>query len=93
MRLTGPKLGLNLRTTGAAHVTLYRTCHPSDLFMPRTSIICAIPFPSRLITMHTPTATAIVNNMMFTRRDRCGHSAGTSQTDRQTGQTDNGPIA
>jgi len=25
MHLTGPKLGLNLRTTGAAHVTLYRT--------------------------------------------------------------------
>jgi len=61
--------------------------------MPHTSIICAIPFPSRLITMHTPTATAIVNNTMFTRRDRCGHSAGTSQTDGQTGQTDNGPIA
>jgi len=31
-RLTGPKLGLNLRTTGAVHVTLYRTWHPSDLF-------------------------------------------------------------
>jgi len=32
MRLTGPKLGLNLRTTGAAHVTLYRTWCLSDLF-------------------------------------------------------------
>jgi len=32
MRLTGPKLGLNLRTTGAAHVTLYRTWRPIDLF-------------------------------------------------------------
>jgi len=30
--LTGPKLGLNLRTTGAAHVTLYHTLRPSDLF-------------------------------------------------------------
>jgi len=32
MRLTGPKLGLNLRTKGAAYVTLYRTWRPSDLF-------------------------------------------------------------
>jgi len=31
MCLTGPKLGLNLRTTATAHVTLYRTWHPSDL--------------------------------------------------------------
>jgi len=35
------------------------------------SIICPIPFPSRLITPHTSTATTIVNNTMFTRRDRC----------------------
>jgi len=32
MRLTAPKLGLNLRTTGAMHVTLYRTWRLSDLF-------------------------------------------------------------
>jgi len=32
MRLTGPKLGLNLRTVGAAHVTLYRMWRLSDLF-------------------------------------------------------------
>ena len=30
--LTEPKLGLNLPTTGAAHVTLYHTWRPSDLF-------------------------------------------------------------
>jgi len=35
------------------------------------SIICPIPFPSRLclITSHTSTATTVVNNRMFTRRD------------------------
>ena len=32
MRLTAPKLGLNLRTTGAVHVTLYGTWCLSDLF-------------------------------------------------------------
>jgi len=32
MRLTGPKHRLNLRTMGAAHVTIYRMWHPSDLF-------------------------------------------------------------
>jgi len=31
MRLTGPKLGLNLLTMGAANVTLYRTWRPSVL--------------------------------------------------------------
>jgi len=30
--LTEPKLGLNLPTTGAAHVTLYHTWRPSDSF-------------------------------------------------------------
>jgi len=29
------------------------------------SIICPIPFPLRLITTHTSTAAAVVNNMMF----------------------------
>ena len=32
MHLTGPKLGLNLQTTGTAHITLYRTWSPTDLF-------------------------------------------------------------
>jgi len=29
------------------------------------SIICPVPFPSRLITTHTSTAAAVVNNTMF----------------------------
>jgi len=29
------------------------------------SIICPVPFPSRLITTHTSTAATVVNNMMF----------------------------
>jgi len=33
------------------------------------SIICPVPFPSRLITPHTSTATAVVNNTMFTPCD------------------------
>jgi len=32
--------------------------------MPRTSIICPVPFPSRLITTHTLTATTFVNNTL-----------------------------
>jgi len=32
-------------------------------------VICPDPFPSRLVTTHTSSATAIVNNTMFARRD------------------------
>jgi len=47
------------------------------------SIICAVPFPSLLITPHTSTATAVVNNTVFTRRDAIVAAVGhaTNQTE------------
>jgi len=47
------------------------------------SIICPVPFPSRLITQHTSTASAVVNNTVFTRRDAIVAAVGhaTDQTE------------
>jgi len=36
------------------------------------SIVCPVPFPSRLIAPHTSTATTVVNNTDTTRRDGRG---------------------
>ena len=47
------------------------------------SIICPVPFPSILITPHTSTATAVVNNTVFTRRDAIVAAVG-----RATDQTE-----
>ena len=43
-----------------------------DLFDMPPSIICPVLFPSSLIATHTSTATVVVNNTIFTRRDRRG---------------------
>jgi len=47
------------------------------------SIICPVPFPSRIITPHTSTATAVVNNTVLTLCDAIVAAVGcaTDQTE------------